>query len=429
MTHCSYSYIYMSIFNKLFTDKKANPNRNRFLILDMGGGFLKGGILEIEKKEVYSGKILGFMKERREAFLGDIREEFAYEELKDNLQRLFSSLRTFVDDDLPSKTIFCFDQPFSGIKRLLIKEYRQKPKNRIDVAELKNIFQHAYDSAKATMNKNRMNTDFKIFDVHIQEILIDGYKVVNPVGFEGREIAFDIVISYLPQTNFEIVKKLCMDLNLEVSTVYNDIFCVFNSQARSERSNKDFLAIDFGSLITQLFLVRRGMFINSNYFNIGANSFVKKIKAEMNIGFSEAEEILDKYSVKKISEYAYKKIDKMMESEKILWQNGVIIALEEMEEFGNFPQSIMMVGGGSKMPFIMDSLKKSKNYLKMFEDKNPPDEIPLVGSSSMIESSPSMDSNPVYFNIFSCALRFVMNLNNNEIERNFKRAFKLKDIA
>jgi cell division protein FtsA len=406
--------------------KNDTPERNRFLILDIGGGYLKGGVLEIKKKEKFFGEIVVCKKERRESFFSGNKDAVDYEELKDNVLRLISSIRNSTKQDLPKNVILCFDQIYTEVKSVVVKEYRDKPKEKIDLAEMKNILQHAFWNMRDRLNKNRIDGDVKILDAKIQEITIDGYKIINPIDFEGKEISFVVGVAAMSRTNYEIVRRLSEDLKVDISAVYSDVFCAVNSQTQGERSSQSFLFVDFGASATQLALVKKGGFEKANYFNMGTDVFTKKVVSELGVGFSEAEEIMIKYCEKKLSEYAFRKIDKMIENEKNVWQNGMLTALEEMGETGDFPKTVLMTGGGSKMPFAQKFFEKNPAFLELFGSGDGPAMINYQDFGSLVTNKSDSDPQSLYFNIFSSSFRFLSGFGDDVINQNFRRILKLK---
>ena len=415
----------MQLLSGLFGSQQVSSSRNRFLVLDMGGGYIKGGILNIKKDGGFQGEVLVCKKERRETFFDDYRTVLSYEELRGNILRMLSALRGATKEDIPKNLILVCDQLFVGVHSFTLKEYRERSKGKIDQGELQNILQHMHLEIQKQVSKES-NSDARVVDIQIQELHIDGYAVEDPVGYEGKELAVNIAATHIPQTNIEIIKKITDELSFDSVSLFSDIFCAqFVHSFGGESLSKDsFLVVDVGEYTTQACLVKSGKFVKACYCNVGFNNFIKKISLELQIGFTEAEHVALQYAKSGLSAHSYANIDSILSNEKMLWKNSVTIMFEEMGELSKLPAKMLFVGGMSQTDLFKKLVAEDEDILSFFEGGEAPELVETKKTFPFIGGQLDETNSNAYYNIYCASARFLANLRENGTSRSLRRLLK-----
>jgi cell division protein FtsA len=413
----------MRLLSGLFGSPQITSSRNRFLVLDIGGGFIKGGILNIRKDENgFKGEMIVCKKERRETFFDDHRTVLSYEELRGNILRILSALRGATKEDIPKNAILVCDQLFVSLRSFALKEYREKTKGKIDQGELQSMLQHMYLEMQKQISKES-SEEIKIADIQIQELHIDGYKVGDPIGYEGKEVSANLAVTYLPQTTIEILKKIMDELLFDSVSLFSDIFCAqfLYSFGDNASANNSFLIVDIGEYITQVGLVKNGKFVKARYCYAGFSNFIKKIASELQIGFAEAEHVALEYARSGLSAHSYEKIDAILAQEKVLWENGMTIVFEEMGELSKLPAKILFIGGVSNTDLFRKLIAEDHDILSFFEDGEVPDLIDVNKTFPFMDSRLESANSNAYYNIYCAATRFLANIRENGAGRSMRR--------
>ena len=85
-----------------------------------------------------------------------------------------------------------------------IKYTRPNPKTNITLEELKDIIskvqRRAFDRARQILSweTGHAEIDVKLVNAAVVDVKIDGYKVTNPLGFQGREIQVGVFNAFAP---------------------------------------------------------------------------------------------------------------------------------------------------------------------------------------------------------------------------------------
>lgn len=245
---------------------------------------------------------------------------------------------------------------------------REDPDKKIEIKELRDVIDQVqrktFEKARANLawETGYSEIDVKLVNSAIVDVKIDGYKVTNPIGFQGREIAVGIFNAFAPIVHLGSLQTIASGLNLDLLAITSEPYAVARCVGLEEISDFSAIFIDIGGGTTDIAVVRGGGVEGTRMFAIGGRIFTKSIADALEIDFEEAEKIKLQYSkgnVKKESETDMK-IKKALQNDAEVWLAGVELALEEFSDIDLLPSKIMLCGGGSLLPEIEQYLKKKK---------------------------------------------------------------------
>lgn len=246
-----------------------------------------------------------------------------------------------------------------------IRYRRPQPDRPLDTNEMEFIIDKVQERSQQKAQKQialetgNPDVEIKLVNSALVSIHIDGYKVSNPIGFQGRDVSVQIYTAYAPMVHIGALERVAEALSLELLAVAAEPFAVSRSVLGTD-ANSNFTAIlaDVGGGTTDIAVVSDGGVEGTKMFGIGGRSFTSTIAGEMNISYQDAEMIkvnIDegniKPDVKKRAELA---IDKTLE----VWLAGVEIALGDFDSADHLPNRILLCGGGASLQKLVDSLKK-----------------------------------------------------------------------
>ncbi len=251
-----------------------------------------------------------------------------------------------------------------------IKYRRPQPDKPLDVAEMEFIIEKVQERAQGkaqqeiALETGNEDVEVKLVNSALVSIHIDGYKVSNPIGFQGRDVAVQIYTAFAPMVHIGALEHVAEDLALELVAVAAEPFAVSRSVLGTDSaSNFTAVLVDVGGGTTDIAVVNDGGVEGTKMFGIGGRSFTRTIMADMDLSYGDAEKLkvnLDhekiKASVKKQAEAA---IDKTLE----VWLSGVELALSEFDSVDHLPNRILLCGGGSSLDRLVDALG-SRNWYK-----------------------------------------------------------------
>lgn len=319
------------------------------LVLDIGGSSIKAAVIKIEKEENIV-RILGFYQEYFEEEILDA-EKIHYENLKVTAIRA----KFFAEKIAKIKTtavIIGLADEFLGSLSLSTKQKRDNPQSKITPNELKNIFSKLKWQLKEKAKGIPGITNISIVHAAIQEVLIDGWRVTNPIGFGGKEMVLNVYYSYISEHNMDIFRCLAKDLNVRLLRMASRSYALVAHFIAEHGPDYSAIFADMSTYRTDLVLVQKGKILETKSLATGSSVFTKKIASDLAIGFFEAEQIKLKYSRGELSERVAGKIKDIMTDTVKLWQNGLMIAVKEFSPTQILPSVFMIYGGGAGLPDI-----------------------------------------------------------------------------
>jgi cell division protein FtsA len=268
------------------------------------------------------------------------------------------------------------DQTIMGIAGELVKgstttvHYeRLKPEIRIDLPELKNIVQKvqwkAFDRIRQQLawETGHSEIDVKLINAAIVDVRIDGYRVTNPLGFQGRDVSIGVFNAYAPMVHLGALQKIAEELNLDLLSIAAEPYAVARSMGLENTVDFSAIFIDIGGGTTDIAVVRNGGLEGTKMYALGGRAFTKRLAQELNINFEEAEKLKIRYGRGETGKDVAHRIEKLLDEDCQVWLDGVELSLGDYAESDLLPSRILLCGGGSALPGIKKALQ-SREWLK-----------------------------------------------------------------
>lgn len=246
---------------------------------------------------------------------------------------------------------------------------RPNPNQPITEAELRDIITRAQsDILKRSRKELAWETGYAEIDVElvnsaVVSVKIDGYKVSNPIGFQGRQVEVSIYTSYAPNVHLGALQSIVDGLDLDLISVATEPYAVARCLGDVESGDISSIFIDVGGGTTDIAVVRGGGLEGTKMFALGGRVFTKRIMNEQKISFAEAEKIKLAYSDERLDEKDQERVRDYIEKDVAVWVSGIQLALEEFASSERFadnkllPTKIYLCGGGSLLPDLKKALE------------------------------------------------------------------------
>ncbi|MBI2463733.1 rod shape-determining protein [Candidatus Peregrinibacteria bacterium] len=262
------------------------------------------------------------------------------------------------------------DQLIMGIAGELVKgstsvtHYnRPNPDSKIDVDELKTIIHKlqwkAFDQVRTQMSYETgyNEIDVKLVHAAITDVRIDGYKVGNPLGFQGKDVTISIFNAFAPLVHYGALQTIAAELGLDLLAITAEPYAVARSLGYEDGGNFSAIFIDIGGGTTDIAVVRDGSVDGTKMFTLGGRTFTKRLAQTLNVSFQEAEDIKIAYSTHQLEKQSHKIVQEAMQSDCEVWLSGVALTLSEFYNIDMLPSKILLCGGGSHLPEIKLALE------------------------------------------------------------------------
>lgn len=376
--------------------KKNKSEVEYFLVLDIGTEFVKALIFGAS---VSQNKHLND-EQRRGIVIGFGRQRQASNQMKSgavmDIDGVAATCRVAVEQAVqmakvrPRRAIIGIAGEFVKGATTNFVYQRNDSKSQIDLAEIKNILQKiqwkAFDKFRRrfAQETGRPEIEIKLINALITEIRIDSYKVVNPLGFQGKEVFLSMFSVYAPAVHLRALETIASKLGLELISIAAEPYALARA-VRSEyfNANADLdsvlassaIFVDIGGGTTDVALVRYGGVEGIRSLALAGRSFTKRLSNDLGIGLMEAEEIKIKHAHQQLSDDAHTKIKTLLEKDIKVWLSGLELVLEEFNQKNFFPPLMLLCGGGSLLPDIQYALAENESR---FMEKFPFSQAPRI---------------------------------------------------
>ncbi|MEK7545245.1 MAG: cell division FtsA domain-containing protein [Patescibacteria group bacterium] len=342
-----------------FFSSKIRRKGQFYLALDIGTDVVKALICSSEGAK---GKILGVG--RRKQKLGDMQSGVVLD-IGSVIHNCQEAIR-----DAEKMAGVKPEQMVMGIAGELVKGAtttttytRKDPDSKIDLAELKNIVHKvqwkAFDQVRSQLayETGYNEIDVKLVNAAIVDMRIDGYRVNNPIGFQGRDVVMSVFNAFAPLVHYGALQTIAAELGVDLITVMAEPYALSRCLRDEEGGGQvNAIFLDIGGGTTDIAVVRNGRLEGTKMFTLGGRTFTKRLCHSLNVSFDDAEDIKLMYSYEGLERHSEKIVRDAMKSDSEVWLSGIILTLSE---FGLdlLPSRILLCGGGSRLPEIKEILE------------------------------------------------------------------------
>lgn len=259
-----------------------------------------------------------------------------------------------------------------------IRYRRPQPDRPLDIPEMEFIIEKVQERAQGKAQKQialetgNEDVEVKLVNSALVSIHIDGYKVSNPIGFQGRDVAVQIYTAFAPMVHIGALEKVADELALDLIAVAAEPFAVSRSVLGNDASSS-FTAIlaDVGGGTTDIAVVNDGGVEGTRMFGIGGRSFTRTIASQMDLSYDDAEKLKVNLDHDKIKETVRKKAEAAIDRTLEVWLDGVELALSEFDSVDHLPNRILLCGGGASLDQLVEALSKRDWYKGLPFTKRP----------------------------------------------------------
>lgn len=360
----------------LFSFLKKSDNQNAIIALDIGTEIVKAVLFVVEEKHNASGEIIGkrgiikgIGKVRQR--LGDMQSSVVTDiaSVVHNCQEAIH-MATQEAGLKPNQLVMGIAGEFVKGATSTITYRREEADAKINLSELRNIVHKLQWRAFAEVRKQLSDEtghpeiDVKLVNTAIVDVRIDGYKVTNPLGFQGKEVQMSIFNSFAPLAHFGAIQSIADDLDLDLLSIVSEPYALSRCMD-FEDGDLSAIFIDVGGGTTDIAVVSNGSVAGTKMYAIGGRTFTKRLSVELNISFMEAEKLKVAYTSDKLEQKSRKIVTDIINNDVEIWLEGIVLALSEFKNVDVLPSKILLSGGGTHLPEIRDALNNRKWHKKL----------------------------------------------------------------
>ncbi len=347
----------MGLFSKLSWKRDTDL----VLALDIGTEIVKALIFRVERDQKY-GAVIGVGRVAQK--IGNMQSGAVAD-----ISGVITSAREAIVLAKKKAGVKRVEKSIIGIAGELVKgttttvHYeRVNPQMNMGIPELKMIIQKVQEKAYQRIKRQlayetgQDDIDVKLINAAIVDVRIDGYHVLNPVNFQGRDVSMSVFNAYAPMIHLGALQTIADELDLDLLSVAAEPYAVARSIEVQDMLDFSAIFIDVGGGTTDIAVVRNGGLEGTKMFALGGRAFTKRLAQELHIGFDTAEQMKVDYANGRLKGEETENIRRLYEDDCRVWLGGVELSLLEFAETDLLPSRIFLCGGGSALPGIKQAL-------------------------------------------------------------------------
>lgn len=248
-----------------------------------------------------------------------------------------------------------------------IRYKRPHPDRPLDANEMEFIIEKVQERTQIKAQKQialetgNEDVEVKLVNSAIVSIHIDGYKVSNPIGFQGKDVAIQIYTAFAPMVHIGALERTADELDLDLIAVAAEPFAVSRSMLGTDASSSfTAILVDVGGGTTDIAVVNDGGVEGTRMFGIGGRSFTRTIASNLDIGYDDAEKLKVNIDDEKLRESVVSEVNAAVDKTLEVWLDGVELALSEFDSVDHLPNRILLCGGGASLQRLVHSLDGEK---------------------------------------------------------------------
>ncbi len=381
------------VFNKLKKIKKEHSDDDYIVALDIGTEYVKALIAKINDDKL---EIIGMGRSHQELgdmYLGAIADISG---VVRNCEEALSQAEEQAGLQARRVVIGIAGELVKGVTNT-IRYRRPQPERPLDVSEMQFIIEKVQERAQSKAQKQigietgNADVEVKLVNSALVSIHIDGYKVSNPIGFQGHDVAVQIYTAFAPMVHIGALERVAEELSLELLAVAAEPFAVSRSVLGTDaNSNFTAILIDVGGGTTDIAVVNDGGVEGTKMFGIGGRSFTRTIASDLDISYESAEKLKINIENDQIKPTVAKDVNEAIEKTMEVWISGVELALSEFDSADHLPNRILLCGGGASLTKLVDALKRQNWHKDLPFTKKPT--VHYINPSDVVNISDSTDS-------------------------------------
>lgn len=246
---------------------------------------------------------------------------------------------------------------------------RKNPSRELGIEEMERIIELVQERAEQKARQELAwelggkDMEVRLVNSALVRIDIDGYKVTNPVGFQGRDILVEMYTAFAPMIHIGALERTAAELDLELLAVAAEPFAVARSVVGDDpNTNVSAVLMDVGGGTTDIAVVNEGGVEGTKMFGIGGRAFTHAVERELDIDFTKAEALKVGLGGDLVAAKQRPEVEKALEKTLNVWVSGVELALAEFNKLDHLPHRILLCGGGSSLEMLVHRLESSEWY-------------------------------------------------------------------
>ena len=277
------------------------------------------------------------------------------------------------------KYYFFVGSPWSVSQTKTIKIIKDKPfeiNNRV----LEKIIVGEEFALEKSIEEQTLEPNWKVLEEKIIQSKLNGYKIDDIFGKKTSNLAIELFVSFIP---YEIKDKMSsyMDKRIGKNIKRQNNSCILSSYSffRDLYSNKnDFIYVDVGKLITDVYVVRDDVIFGIVSYPFGEEKIIQISQSKTNLPRDIFISHLSVGQDKKFDLTSHNNGEDLLKSGFNLWKSKLKDSLSKICTEMNIPNNMFILTNSLISSILAKELSAVDNN-KRFEILNSPIEVSAIG--------------------------------------------------
>jgi cell division protein FtsA len=236
---------------------------------------------------------------------------------------------------------------------------RERPDVKVREAELKSLLQlvqrRALREAQQLLELERAYGDLEARLVHsaITAVRMDGYPVISPIGFQGRNLEVTVFNTFAPTSQVGVMETALRELDLELLSTVAQPYALARACATDEIWEQGAIFVDVGGGTTDVALVRGGGVEGTRMFNLGGRSITRRLSVTLGLTMEDAEARKVRHSEGLLAADEEDLVRRVVVADVDVLLQGLNLCLKELARGEALPANLFVCGGATLLPELM----------------------------------------------------------------------------
>lgn len=273
---------------------------------------------------------------------------------------------------MPQEICLGFSGGVVKSQNVSVEVERHQPEEKVSKEELETLMRISYERALAQINyildAQLRKTGWRFTDLRAVDFILDGYHILNPQGYKGRDLKVNLNVEFVALPHFELIAALTKTINPQMrSRIAYGPGAVLRGLASRDLFGFNAIMIDVGGSLTDVMVVKAGNVLQQDFFVLGGHDFTKQ--AAKTLGKDETEAEFWKLQTCQTDDtpdsHLYSACSQALGRVAELWLDGVAFALEEFSFREVLPNLVLLYGGGGELPIMTEILHRLQDRDKL----------------------------------------------------------------
>lgn len=233
---------------------------------------------------------------------------------------------------------------------------RRRPNRLLNEGEFKKMLAHA--RGKALEEARRMlsertglaNLDVELVDTALTEVRIDGYRVKNPLEFQGSYVELNLFHTFSPLVHIGALRTVAERLKLQLQAAVAEPYAVAMGALSEEAYEAGAVVIDIGGGSTDIAVVRDRAVSATKSFPVGGRAFTRSLALHFRLDFNEAEALKLDYAAGVLDDDIASEVEEVLTEDLKIYYDGLKLCLHDLAAQAPLPARLFLSGGGAALP-------------------------------------------------------------------------------